>query len=194
MIAKNRFPINGVALAAGIAVLAAGWVVWADPADQKEEASISLSGVFGKNHRITDAAKRSYWAHTFSSGAHSLAVHGRNIYAVWYDFRNMNSDVFFAKSTDGGLTFGSNVQVNDDHGNSRQYKPTMGVDAAGNIYMIWRDDRRGHADIFFARSTDGGTTFSKNRRLNGIRRWVCLPTGRFTRPGRTTGRTRTIST
>ena len=127
---------------------------------------------FHPNHRVTDAGQRSYWAHTFSSGAHSVAVRGQEVFTAWYDVRNGDSDVFFAKSADGGATFGPNVRVNDDTGHSRQYKPSLGLDAAGTIYMIWRDDRRGHADIFFARSEDGGKTFTKNLLLNDDTGWA----------------------
>jgi hypothetical protein len=171
MIGRIKKLYLGLVVVAALSGLVSGLIVRAEPVG-REEASLPLSGAFRSNHRISDAAKRSYWAHTFSSGAHSLAVHGRDVYAVWYDFRNMNSDVFFSKSTDGGITFGSNQKVNDDHGNSRQYKPTLGVDKAGNIYMIWRDDRRGHADIFFAKSDNGGKSFSKNRRLNDDTGWA----------------------
>lgn len=127
---------------------------------------------FHPNHRVTDAGQRSFWAHTFSSGAHSVAVRGQEVFTAWYDVRNGDSDVFFAKSVDGGATFGPNVRVNDDTGQSRQYKPSLGLDAAGSIYMIWRDDRRGHADIFFARSEDGGKSFSKNLLLNDDTGWA----------------------
>lgn len=134
--------------------------------------SISSASGFHPNHRVTDAGRRSFWAHTFSSGAHSVVVRGREVFAAWYDVRNGDSDAFFAKSVDGGATFGPNIRVNDDTGHSRQYKPSLGLDAAGRIYLIWRDDRRGHADIFFARSEDGGKTFTKNLRLNDDTGWA----------------------
>ncbi|HUK56389.1 MAG TPA: sialidase family protein [Nitrospiria bacterium] len=132
----------------------------------------SPASSFQPNHRITDAGRRSFWAHTFSSGAHSVAVRGGEVFTAWYDVRNGDSDVFFAKSDDRGATFGPNVRVNDDTGRARQYKPSLGLDAAGAIYMIWRDDRRGHADIFFARSEDGGKTFTKNLLLNDDNGWA----------------------
>ena len=127
---------------------------------------------FLPNTRISDIAKQSFWAHTFSSGGHNIAVHGTEVYAAWYDVRNRDSDIFFAKSTNGGMLFGSSVRVNDDRGNSRQYKPSLAVDSAGNIYLLWRDDRRGHADIYFSKSTNGGKSFSKNRRVNDDPEWA----------------------
>ncbi|MBI3609344.1 MAG: exo-alpha-sialidase [Nitrospirae bacterium] len=124
---------------------------------------------FESNRRISDYEAAHYWTHTFSSGGHSMAVWGDTLYAVWYDVRNGNADVFFARSVDGGRTFGPNKRVNDDTTTSVQYKPGIGVDAQGTIYVAWRDGRKGNADIFFARSTDGGKTFSKNLQLNDDR-------------------------
>jgi hypothetical protein len=124
---------------------------------------------FELNRRISDYEQAHYWTHTFSSGGHSLARSGEALYAVWYDVRRGNSDVYFAKSTDGGRTFGPNKRVNDDTTTAVQYKPGIGVDGQGTIYIAWRDGRKGNADIFFARSTDGGKTFSKNSQLNDDR-------------------------
>ena len=121
---------------------------------------------FELNRRISDYAAARYWTHTFSSGGHGLAQRGGVIYAVWYDVRNGNSDVYFNKSADGGRTFGPNIRVNDDKTTEVQYKPSIGVDARGTIYIAWRDGRNGNADIFFAKSADGGRTFSKNIQLN----------------------------
>jgi hypothetical protein len=143
-------------------------------ADSGPERKVSLNAesFFAPNYRVSDGEKRLHWAHTFSSGARSLAVSGKEVYAVWYDVRKGDSDVFFAKSADRGLSFGRNIRVNDDRGKAKQYKPTLGVDRAGTIYSIWRDDRRGHADIYFSRSNNGGERFSRNRRLNDDRGWA----------------------
>jgi hypothetical protein len=124
---------------------------------------------FESNRRISDYEQAHYWTHTFSSGGHSIALLGDALYAVWYDVRSGNADVYFAKSTDGGRTFGVNKRINDDTTTAVQYKPSIGVDGEGTIYVAWRDGRNGNADIFFARSTDGGKTFSKNRQLNDDR-------------------------
>jgi hypothetical protein len=121
------------------------------------------------NRRISDYAPSAFWTHTFSSGGHNVAVFGSTIYAAWYDVRNGNSDVYVTKSTDGGQSWGTNVRTNDDRTTAVQYKPSIGVDAAGVLYMVWRDGRNGNADIYFAKSTDGGKSFTKNLRINDDR-------------------------
>ncbi len=49
--------------------------------------------------------------------------------------------------------------------------PSIAVDAAsgpnaGNVYLTYADGRNGDADVFFVRSTDGGTTWSPPVRIN----------------------------
>ena len=124
---------------------------------------------FQLNRRISDYAEARFWTHTFSSGGRSLTLIGDTLYAVWYDVRSGNADVYFARSIDGGRTFGPSKRINDDKTDAVQYKPSIGVDARGIIYVAWRDGRTGNADIFFARSTDGGKSFSRNIRLNDDR-------------------------
>lgn len=118
------------------------------------------------NRRISDYEPGRYWNHTFSSGGHNIVSYGSTLFAAWYDVRSGNSDVYLATSIDGGKTFGKNRRVNDDKTTAVQYKPSIGVDRDGVLYMAWRDGRNGNADIFFARSEDKGKTFSKNIRLN----------------------------
>ncbi len=122
-----------------------------------------------ENRRISDYQPGAYWTHTFSSGGHNVAVYQSTIYAAWYDVRRGNADVYITRSTDGGKTFGTNHRVNDDRATAVQYKPSIGVDRDGVLYVVWRDGRNGNADIFFAKSTDGGESFSKNIRLNDDR-------------------------
>ncbi len=76
------------------------------------------------------------------------------------------SDIYYAKSTDGGTSFGSSVLINDDGGNTTQGKVTMAVEAGGILHLAWEDTRLGDSDIFYARSADDGNTFGPNVRIN----------------------------
>src|SRR6266446_1609018 len=49
-----------------------------------------------------------------------------------------------------------NISNNSDF----SFSPQVFVDSAGNIFIAWEDDSSGNLDVFFSRSTDGGTTFS----------------------------------
>ena len=85
---------------------------------------------------------------------------GDNVYVVWYDFTTdySTSDIFFAESTHGGLTFSDPENLSEENtGYSVEPQNSLEGD---NVYVVWYDNTSGNNDIFFARSTDGGLTFS----------------------------------
>ncbi len=88
-----------------------------------------------------------------------------NAYAVWEDHRN-GVDIYFAKQPSGSSTWSANVRVNDEVRMAHKLAPAIAVDEAGNVFVVWWDNRNGDYDIYFSRSTDGGQTWSPDVRLN----------------------------
>jgi hypothetical protein len=90
------------------------------------------------------------------------------IYVAWQDSRNWNSDIYFAKSTDGGANWSDpNIRVNTDQDTALQFSPTIAVDSEGTLYTAWEDTRDGDRNIYFAKSEDGGNSWSDpNIRVN----------------------------
>jgi len=91
--------------------------------------------------------------------------HG-DIYINWSDQRNGTSDtdVWLIKSTDGGQTWGVIKRVNDDAPGKQQFFTWMDIDqTTGYLYFVFYD-RRNYSDwktdVYIARSTDGGETFT----------------------------------
>jgi Tol biopolymer transport system component len=91
-----------------------------------------------------------------------IAVDGLNIYVVWNDATPGNGEIYFKRSTDGGTTWSANRRLTNNAGESR--RPQISVNGS-NIYMVWREETTGNREIYFKRSTDGGITWSANRRL-----------------------------
>jgi len=91
------------------------------------------------------------------------------IYVLWGDQRNglEDSDVWIAASADGGATWNVPKRVNDDLTGRHQFFPWIAIDhSSGYLYVVFYDRREtsGNAtDVYLARSTDGGTTFTNVR-------------------------------
>ncbi len=84
-----------------------------------------------------------------------MGSYDTTVFACWEDGRNVvsgngDTDIYFAESSS---PFGTNLLVNDDTGTNTQAKPAIGVDANGDPYMVWVDDRNGDNDIYYAGST-----------------------------------------
>ena len=94
------------------------------------------------------------------------AYHG-TLYVNWSDQRKgaSDTDVWLAKSTDGGNTWSQPVRVNNDPPGRHQFLTWMAVDqATGWLWFVFYDRRNyaaasSNTDVFMAVSKDGGATF-----------------------------------
>jgi len=74
---------------------------------------------------------------------------GGNIYVVWEDDTDTNSNILFSRSTDGGVTFSAAKSLSNTSGSS--FNPRIAVDAGGSINVVWQD-----SPDFFGTSNQGG--------------------------------------
>jgi hypothetical protein len=78
------------------------------------------------------------------------------------------TDVMFARSTDGGLTFSTPRRINDDAVNPSKWHwfGTLSVAPNGRIDSAWYDTRNAanntDSQLFYSFSTDGGLTWAAN--------------------------------
>jgi hypothetical protein len=89
-----------------------------------------------------------------------------NVYINWVDERNGDPDVFIIRSTDRGDTWSAPIRVNTDKvGNGKaQFFTWATVDPVTGELSVVFYDRRAYdsdsTDVYLARSTDGGRTFT----------------------------------
>ena len=93
-----------------------------------------------------------------------------------YDSRNTSNgdagNVFYIRSTDGGVTFGAPFQLNTDTTIKRQWQPNISAAEDGSLLAVWYDEReatatcvKGNASVpcyrmYARKSLDNGATWS----------------------------------
>lgn len=94
----------------------------------------------------------------------SVAVWWSDIHVVFSDERNGNWEIYYMRSTDGGDTWEPETRLTDD--------PAWSCGACiavngQNVHLVWSDDRAlsAYFDVYYKRSTDGGTTWGPDTRL-----------------------------
>ena len=108
-----------------------------------------------------------------------------SVYVVWTarveSAGQHGTDLYLSVSNDRGQSFASEVRVNDDKAPGAHGMHSLAVAKDGRIYVSWLDERNVHKpkpsqkgeghhmesnrDLFLAYSTDGGRTFSANRKV-----------------------------
>jgi hypothetical protein len=95
----------------------------------------------------------------------SNSPYSGNIYICFADQKNgvNDRDIWVTRSTNGGFNWNTPVRVNDDPPGNDQRMPWICVDrVTGYIWVVFYDTRgqiSTQANVYVARSTDGGSTF-----------------------------------
>jgi hypothetical protein len=109
-----------------------------------------------------------------------VATYKNNMYMVWEEETtsdttatadngesssggSTNYDIFFKKSTDGGLTFSKAINISDNAGFSQH--PQIAVSGT-NVYLAWTDETAPNKQILFRMSSDEGSTFGRTIELS----------------------------
>ncbi|MGH7274105.1 MAG: hypothetical protein ACREIQ_06605, partial [Nitrospiria bacterium] len=118
------------------------YVAWEDFRKAKQDADIYLAKSidggqsFGPNVNFSDAPGDQF------SPSLSVAREG-HVYIAWEDHRNgdVDPDIYLARSTNSGDSFGVPSRVNDDTATVAQYSPSLALDPTGRAFLVWFDER-----------------------------------------------------
>jgi len=132
--------------------------VWYDYRDGNSEIYYKLStdgGInWGTDTRLTNNSNYSIWP--------SIACSDTNVHVVWSDDRDINSEIYYKRSTDGGKTWGSDTRLT----NAIYYSSYPSIVVSGNfVHVVWTDQRDSNEEIYYKNSTDGGITWGVDTRL-----------------------------
>src|SRR5205085_7827583 len=124
------------------------YTVWGDHRDLRYEIYFKTStdeGLsWGNDIQLT--------GNTNSSFDPSLAVVGSNIYIAFESNPESKREIFFKRSTDGGLTWEANKRLTNDPAES--WHPSIAV-SGSVVNVVWFDERDdlGNYEIYYKRST-----------------------------------------
>jgi hypothetical protein len=86
-----------------------------------------------------------------------------SLHVAWSDSTPGNAEIYYKKSSDGGVTWLAGKRLTWTSGSS--YLPDLTVDSAGNLHLVWSDETPGATEIFYKKSTNDGVTWTSSKRL-----------------------------
>jgi hypothetical protein len=104
--------------------------------------------------------KRLTWIVEHSRHTAIAADSSNHIHLVWEDYSPGNSETFYKKSTDGGVTW-TTKRLTWNAGASRN--PALAIDSNQNIHVVWPDSTPGNLEIYYKKSTNGGANWTTDR-------------------------------
>ncbi len=132
--------------------------VWSDGRDGNAEIyhkrSVDGGISWGADTRLTNNNAISFQP--------SVAVSGSIVHLVWMDERDGNLEIYYKRSSDGGVNWGTDTRLTNDPSGSRH--PSLAV-SGSVVHVVWMDSRDGNWEIYYKRSSDGGISWGADTRL-----------------------------
>ncbi|HZC20110.1 MAG TPA: hypothetical protein VE223_00545 [Nitrososphaeraceae archaeon] len=99
---------------------------------------------------------------TGSSFSPLVSTTGNDVYVIWQDVTDRNSDIYFKASKNGGASFGNTINLSHDVG----FSGSPQVAANGNdAHVVWQGISAGNSDVYF-KSIRGGNTLANTITLS----------------------------
>lgn len=146
--------------AASIAVSGSNvYVVWEDERDRNYQIYYKLSTDGGASWGEETPLTKTY----AQSENPCVSASGSDVHVVWQDNRDGNYEMYYKRSTDGGLGWASDTRLTT--GSSYSYLPSVSV-SGSTVNVVWEDIRDGrYENIYHKRSTDAGLSWDKDTLL-----------------------------
>jgi len=89
---------------------------------------------------------------------------GGRVTVAWQDYGTGDWDILLAQTDDDGGTWSQPLRINDSLLGD-QFMPALAAGPDGSLHAAWYDSRTGNVNLVYARSDDGGETWSTNVRV-----------------------------
>ena len=134
-------------------------VLWQDNRDGNYEIYYKRSTDCGTNW----SADRRLTNNTGDSQSPSVSVNGQYVHVVWYDHRDGNNEIYYKRSTDGGMNWGTDSRLTNYISTSSF--PSIAV-SGSDIHVVWEDYRHSYnSEIYYKHSSNGGASWEADRRM-----------------------------
>jgi hypothetical protein len=135
------------------------YVVWSDGGFIEFRASTD-NGVTWKSIISISDNKNGNQDPSDTADSPQIVVSGSNIHVTWV---GNCCDIFYKRSTDGGVTWKSSKNLSNTAGNSRYQDMTV---SGSNVYVTWIESVADGSEIMFRRSIDSGATWKSSKNLS----------------------------
>jgi hypothetical protein len=132
-------------------------VFWQDVSPGNAELFYKKSTDSGSSWTV----KRITWSSGHSIRPAAAVDSSDNILLVWVDRTPGNYETYFKKSTDSGTTWLATNRLTWT--SAEDDSPAVTTDSSNNIHIVWQDDTEGEYELHYKRSTDSGSTWTKQR-------------------------------
>jgi hypothetical protein len=95
-------------------------------------------------------------------GSMTDAASGSFVHVMWSAFRGANSEVYYRRSEDRGLTWLPEQRISFD--SARSEDPSVAASGSA-VHVVWFDTRNSAGDAYYERSLDHGATWGPETRL-----------------------------
>ena len=107
-----------------------------------------------------------------STSQWNVAASGNFVHVTWQEARDLNWEIYYKRSSDGGVTWGADTRLTNQFAKSDM--PSIVV-SGSVVHVVWEDERDGNAEIYYKRSTDDGLTWSADTRMTNAVAELWIP-------------------
>jgi hypothetical protein len=112
------------------------------------------------NGGTTWTTKRLTWIAEDSRYPAIATDSNNHIHVVWQQSKGGNAEIYYMKSTNGGTSW-TTKRLTWTSGDSEY--PEIAIDSNNHIHVVWGDDTPGNSEVYYKKSTNGGTTWTAKR-------------------------------